>query len=336
MNIISREHIPLDTAQLRQLFDRLALQHHLKTHNDYYNSPIIHQRNNDNNNKNLPNNHNILHTIQTIYPEYKWDLWKFTSLSREHYRQPRILRQLFDSIGEELSVKNLEDWYSISPADVLDVLRQKSKLFILTSDELNNNITNIDRDDIHSNEMNTPSTNPTADSESSTNNNNSNRKQFSLPQTITSLYPEYNWQHWKFKSAKPSSVYWTKTNQSDHVQYFQEIERSLGIQSPQDWYSISYHIFKSSNRTSAPLLAHCYNNSLVELLRTMYPDYDWKLWKFKYLPTSYWEEMGPDEHRGIIERLIENEELLIKKPDDWYTVSYFPSFPFPFLSTSQY
>ena len=56
--------------------------------------------------------------LQNIYPEHIWNLWKFKKSPTGYWEtlEQNIdeLKKVIDRLGEQLSVKSLEDWYGIS------------------------------------------------------------------------------------------------------------------------------------------------------------------------------------------------------------------------------
>src|SRR4051812_9647206 len=64
-------------------------------------------------------------------------------------------------------------------------------------------------------------------------------------------------------------------------------------------------------------LLRIYDNSLFDLLRTAYPDYDWLPWRFNTIPNM---TVRNPEALVKVMRFLEFE-LRIKNPEDWYAVS---------------
>ena len=61
----------------------------------------------------------LMKALQLIYPQHKWDISKFSKVSNGFWNNINNQRELFDSIGSELGIKKLDDWYSIK-SDLID------------------------------------------------------------------------------------------------------------------------------------------------------------------------------------------------------------------------
>ena len=64
------------------------------------------------------------------------------------------------------------------------------------------------------------------------------------------------------------------------------------------------------------LLNH-YNGSLMKCLMKVYPEYDWKIWKFEKVPQKFWSEIK--NQREFFDYL--GKKLNIMNWEDWYKVS---------------
>jgi spermidine synthase len=93
-----------------------------------------------------------------------------------------------------------------------------------------------------------------------------------------------------------------------------KIAEKLGIQTQEDWYSVTYNVFVQ-NGGSAFIQKH-YRASLHRALSNVYPQFIWYPWKFTNSPKGFWPL---PEHRRSFFLWLE-EELEIKHPTDWYRV----------------
>jgi hypothetical protein len=85
------------------------------------------------------------------------------------------------------------------------------------------------------------------------------------------------------------------------------------MKTKEDWYLVSANnIVENGGQT----LMQSFNNSLYHALSTVYHDYNWLEWKFKYLPSDFWNDK--DLHDKYFEWL--GSELRIKIIEDWYNV----------------
>jgi hypothetical protein len=90
-----------------------------------------------------------------------------------------------------------------------------------------------------------------------------------------------------------------------------EIGRKLGITKLEDWYRINPKDFKSNGGKK---LLKIYKGKIHRLLMDVYPEYNWKPWKFN--PDNY--QSDPSENYLLLERL--SLDLGISTPEDWYEV----------------
>jgi hypothetical protein len=65
------------------------------------------------------------------------------------------------------------------------------------------------------------------------------------------------------------------------------------------------------------LLFRKYNESLPNLLKDVYPEYDWLPWKFEKVPLLFWDDI---KNQQKFVKWAE-KELKIKEMSDWYKVS---------------
>jgi hypothetical protein len=65
------------------------------------------------------------------------------------------------------------------------------------------------------------------------------------------------------------------------------------------------------------LISQMYNGSLLQLLSSVYPDYDWLPWKFEERLQNYWE--NANNQRKFME--IASKKFDIKELSDWYKIS---------------
>ena len=128
---------------------------------------------------------------------------------------------------------------------------------------------------------------------------------------VTSMYPEYNWIIWKFKVV-PNS-YWQ--NKENHTKYMDWLGKKLGYTTKDDWYNIS--VVKDITDNDGGGLLKYYNHSYVKLVTSMYPEYNWIIWKFKVVPKNYWQ--NKENHIKYMDWL--GKELGYTTKDDWYNIS---------------
>ena len=127
---------------------------------------------------------------------------------------------------------------------------------------------------------------------------------------VTSIYPNYNWVIWKFPMV-PNGYWQKKENQKEYMEW---LKLELGYTTPEDWYKISKKVLQ--NNYGGGILKH-YNNSPIKLITSIYPNYNWVIWKFTSVPNDYWKDI---KHRKEYMDWL-GKELGYTTMDDWYKIS---------------
>jgi len=94
----------------------------------------------------------------------------------------------------------------------------------------------------------------------------------SYPKLLSSVFPEYPWQPWRFKRSPPFSF-----SNPEHLKTLvRQIETTLGINSADDWYRVGFERIRE--------LGYGYffekNGRIVGVLRRAYPEVQWDEGKF--------------------------------------------------------
>ncbi len=98
---------------------------------------------------------------------------------------------------------------------------------------------------------------------------------------------------------------------------FAEIGKKLGINEGEfeKWYSVSSRSFRSLG--GAGILVKKYDNNILKMLKTIFPDYNWLPWKFSRA------SKGTLKDKTVVLQAVKSLEkkLLIKVPMDWQRIS---------------
>ena len=97
-------------------------------------------------------------------------------------------------------------------------------------------------------------------------------------------------------------------------QILDNVGSKLGIHKMEDWYHVTSKKIVENGGTQV-LSKH--RNSLIETLKTIYPNYAWKEYLFDAAPRNYWDSM--DNQRNFIEDV--GKKLGVEKMDDWYNLT---------------
>jgi len=167
----------------------------------------------------------------------------------------------------------------------------------------------------------TPSTSSASSTSTSSTsiNNNSNPMQWYLDwQAVYTKQPSVSSQKTQFEvlrnnesksnnqtySPSDVSINTTQTdnvsNTANHRQLFISLAKRLGVRTYEDWYYIN--ILDIKDKEIRSLLMTHYDNSLIRALLSVYPEFDWKIYKFE---TSFKGILNNEMDRDAMDKEIE-------------------------------
>lgn len=76
-------------------------------------------------------NSSAVTAVMDTFPDHDWKEWLFVSCPRSFWKQPKNHRRYIEWLGEELGVKELDDWYGVTNSDFR---RNKGGAFLLHYD----------------------------------------------------------------------------------------------------------------------------------------------------------------------------------------------------------
>jgi hypothetical protein len=98
----------------------------------------------------------------------------------------------------------------------------------------------------------------------------------SLPQALADVYPEHQWQPWRFSVAP--SRYWRSLATSAEPEklraFVTELGQQLGVDSLEDWYRVS----PSQVKESGGVIGLKSIGGLRKALKLAYPEHSW-VWR---------------------------------------------------------
>jgi hypothetical protein len=59
-------------------------------------------------------NSSISLLLQSVYPQYDWLPWKFTTCPRHYWEEVKNQRKFMEWAGKQLNVKEMSDWYKVT------------------------------------------------------------------------------------------------------------------------------------------------------------------------------------------------------------------------------
>jgi hypothetical protein len=282
-------------------------------------------------------NRSLLKTLQSIYPEHNWDPSKFVRVPADYWNDDNNQRSHLESVGKELGIKELDDWYKVSATEI------SSKVSFLKTRRYNGSLyTALKKLYPHHN------WDPTKFSRTPQGHWSSlpNQKEFldgigkklgvqtlddwykfsstevynitpfikshyrgSLLECLRNLYPEHNWDPLKF--ARVPHSYW-----NDEVHQRERLDavgRELGVKELNDWYKFTIY----DVRNKLPFITSHYQSSLRMALERLHPEHNWDPEAFSRVPGGYWNSI--ENQRDRLNAI--GVEFGVKELDDWYKIS---------------
>ena len=121
-----------------------------------------------------------------------------------------------------------------------------------------------------------------------------------IQKLLSVVYPEYNWEPWRFQKMSVLSV----------KPFMEMVSKKLKIKSLNDWYKVNKEQIKGFEGGESILKAN--KDSLYKILSTVYPEHTWLPWKFDQSKT-YWSDSS--NWKQVLEFI--GQELNIKEMNDW-------------------
>src|SRR6056297_2757828 len=119
-------------------------------------------------------------------------------------------------------------------------------------------------------------------------------------------FPTYDWKPWLFRQA-PKGYWHQLENCAKFVHWF---ESEKGFASPDGWCGITQDDIYDLH--GAGLMDH-FECSVQRLVRTIYPDRDWKPWLFVQVTKGFW----PERKNRVLYMKWLGQQLGYEAPDDW-------------------
>ena len=128
---------------------------------------------------------------------------------------------------------------------------------------------------------------------------------------LKNTFPEITWYPWLFTITVMS----TWNDIENHKLYIKWIEPIIGITNWEDWYKQDGNTIKKNYGIG--LLCNQYNSSLYLLLKTVYPSYLWKFYKFNKASHKVWE--NKENRLEYLTDLFKYKDY--NNIEDWYNIS---------------
>jgi hypothetical protein len=63
----------------------------------------------------------LYNCLQDLYPNHKWDFWRFTNVPNKMWTAAENRREFLDWVAKELKLDSMEKWYFLSPKQVKEL-----------------------------------------------------------------------------------------------------------------------------------------------------------------------------------------------------------------------
>lgn len=279
--------------------------------------------------------------VGRIYTEHTWTIWKFRQLPHGYWDNKKNVLHFVEYLAEQLGFKDMKDWYRISSEDIVknggSQLLEKygdscSEVIISAYPEYDWTIWKFERVPrcYWNHEENRRSFLDWIGQQLGFKNLDDwynitakdildNGGQELLGQygglsnkIIQDVYRDHVWDSNRFLDTKMEL-----DDNSHHKRFLDKIGKALGFKNMEDWYKISH---KNMIDMGGSSILHKYGNSPAKLIQSVYPQHDWKMWKFKRDAGGTWSQLEQQQRFELVQWLA--KELKIESLDEWYRISW--------------
>ena len=104
--------------------------------------------------------------------------------------------------------------------------------------------------------------------------------------------------------------YWD--TRENRVRYLNWLGARFGFEEPEDWYRVRFSHFRDN--FGRGLISNCYQDSILNALLDLQPDFPWQPWKLACVPQFFWDDVA--NRRRYMDWL--GQQLGYTEPEDWY------------------
>ena len=242
--------------------------------------------------------------VLRLYPQYKWIVWKFKTVGNGVWKNEKYLKEYMLELQKELNFNTPEAWYYVTREDfvnfygntpitkygIVGMLKYLYPQYQFDKDKFiqNNNYKLICNRIQEINNMTTEELE-----------NEYNKPFYNFINCENKRLPEILW---KNKELQKISLLW--------------LGKKLGYTKSEHWYNISKEKIKENELSG--LLVHN-NGGHVQLIMSVFNDYNLLEWKFLIAPHNFWD--NKENQKKYIIWL--GKKLGYTKMEDWYKISWY-------------
>ena len=220
--------------------------------------------------------------VMELFPKYDWLPWKFDvgGCIKGLWNSKKIRLKYIKWLGEKLGYTKQEDWYKIQGKDLRNNYGNTLLIKFYKSSAQKIVIELL--------------------------------KSGTWYRCENGRMVKYNeWYEWKFNSGVANDFWPDINNRKKYVKWLGE---KLGYTTLEDWYQVG--ALDIENNKGGGLLIHYYNSSRLNLLKEIFPDYEWLPWKFTRAIQYFWDDKN--NQKTYVKWL--GELLGCTTMEDWYKI----------------
>jgi hypothetical protein len=132
-----------------------------------------------------------------------------------------------------------------------------------------------------------------------------------LIKLVIAIYDEFTLYEWKFKCGVYNHFWDNIENQKRYMNW---LYKKIKYKSMEDWHNLTLDIVRKNYGKT--FISQHYGNSIINLLKKIHPEYNWKEWLFLLSPEGFWNDINNQK------RYIEwfKVKMNIQTIEEWYNI----------------
>ena len=126
---------------------------------------------------------------------------------------------------------------------------------------------------------------------------------------LRGIYPDYKWLEWKL-----GMVSGFRQDINNCKLFADWLGKELGYTELEHWYNIKADIIIDNDGNG---ILQIYNNSPIQFVKAMFPEYEWLEWKFGMVSNGFWQNV---DNRKLYTDWL-GKELGYTEPEHWYCIT---------------
>jgi hypothetical protein len=284
-------------------------------------------------------NNDMAKALSAVYPEHKFDVWRFGTVPEGFWDSRENLKKFFDWAHKDLQLKTLDGWYRVYNREIerrggkailtkykgylghalAEVYPEKEwqiwRFQELPKDYWNDKSVHRKYFESVSKDLNLKSLEGwyhVSKSDVSRYGSGGPMPLFygnSLSVALMELFPEHKWVIWRF--SKVPEGFWDKVE--NRRSFFEWLYKELKLKDTDGWYRVTR---TSVARYGGSALLAMHQDSLPKTLQAIYPEHTFNIWRFQQTPKSTWNDIR--NQRSFFEWL--GKKMGLRDLSGWYKI----------------